>query len=228
MALICLRLFDMSIFSHVLYYFYSSCTQSKWHRMIRAAWTNAKSKNLRKTFKECGNDVFFRTVGLIKNPECISIGNHCSFGKDIFLTAWNRSHYVIPDNDKAVHEEILHPCVVIGNNCDFGAYNHITAINQVVIGNGCLTGKWVTITDNSHGTTDMPTLRLQPSLRKLYSKGPVIIGDNVWIGDKATVLPNVKIGDGSVIAANAVVTKNVPPYSVVAGNPAIIVKSLRT
>jgi acetyltransferase-like isoleucine patch superfamily enzyme len=129
---------------------------------------------------------FFSTVGLIKNPECISIGNHCAFGKDIFLTAWNRSHYVVPGNDKTVYEEILHPCVVIGDNCNFGAFNHITAINKVVIGNGCLTGKWVTITDNSHGTTDMLTLRLQPSLRKLYSKGPVIIGDNVWIGDKAT------------------------------------------
>ena len=58
----------------------------------------------------------------------------------------------------------------------------------------------------------------------IVSKGPVVIGDNVWIGDKVTVLPGVTIGDGAVIAANAVVTKDVPAYSVVAGNPAKIIK----
>ena len=51
-----------------------------------------------------------------------------------------------------------------------------------------------------------------------------MIGDNVWIGDKATVLPGVTIGDGAVIAANAVVTKDVPAFTVVAGNPARIIK----
>ena len=54
----------------------------------------------------------------------------------------------------------------------------------------------------------------------------VIIGNNVWIGDKATILPGVKIGDGCIIAANTVVTKDVPPYSVVAGNPGVILKTL--
>lgn len=58
------------------------------------------------------------------------------------------------------------------------------------------------------------------------SKGPVIIGSNVWFGDKATILPNVTIGDGAVIAANSVVTKDVPAYSVVAGNPAKIIKQV--
>ena len=52
-------------------------------------------------------------------------------------------------------------------------------------------------------------------------KGPVIIGNDVWIGYRATILLGVTIGNGAVIAANAVVTKDVEPYSVVAGNPAI-------
>jgi maltose O-acetyltransferase len=50
--------------------------------------------------------------------------------------------------------------------------------------------------------------------------GEVIIGDRVWIGYRATILPNVKIGDGAVVGAGAVVTKNVEPYTIVAGNPA--------
>lgn len=52
----------------------------------------------------------------------------------------------------------------------------------------------------------------------------MIIGNNVWIGDKATILPNVSIGNGAIIAANSVVTKDVPEYCIVAGNPAKIIK----
>ena len=68
---------------------------------------------------------------------------------------------------------------------------------------------------------------LPPQKRPLYSKGAVFIGDNVWIGDKATILPGVKIGEGAVVAANAVVTKDVPAYSMVAGNPAKVIKQIK-
>jgi acetyltransferase-like isoleucine patch superfamily enzyme len=56
------------------------------------------------------------------------------------------------------------------------------------------------------------------------TKGDVIIGNDVWIGHKAFILSGVTIGDGAVVGAKAVVTKNVPPYAIVAGNPARIVK----
>ncbi len=62
------------------------------------------------------------------------------------------------------------------------------------------------------------------ALNHITAINRIKIGNNVWIGDKATILPNISIGDGAVIAANAVVTKDVPAYSVVAGNPARIVK----
>lgn len=54
---------------------------------------------------------------------------------------------------------------------------------------------------------------------------PVIIEDNVWIGARVCILPGVTIGEGSVIGACAVVPKSVPPYSVVIGNPARVVKT---
>jgi acetyltransferase-like isoleucine patch superfamily enzyme len=56
------------------------------------------------------------------------------------------------------------------------------------------------------------------------SRGPTIIGNDVWVGYRVTILSGVKIGDGAVLAAGAVVTKDVPPYSIVGGNPAKVIK----
>ena len=66
----------------------------------------------------------------------------------------------------------------------------------------------------------------EPIYRSLSAKGPVVIGDNVWIGENVCVLSGVTIGQGCVIAANAVVTKDMPPYSLVAGVPARVVRCL--
>ena len=172
-----------------------------------------------KDFKDSDiKSLSFGVIGMINCPECISIGEHTSFGDWLYLTAWKE--YDIVEEQK----QLLSPELSIGKDCNFGAFNHITCANRVTIGDRCLTGKWVTITDNSHGRTDSETLMTAPIKRSLFSKGPVIIGDNVWIGDKATILPGVTIGNGAVIAANAVVTKDVPAYSVAAGNPARIIK----
>lgn len=147
----------------------------------------------------------------------IEVGNNVVIGKRMQMTAW--------DKHNGTH---FNPSIVIGNNCQFGSYNHITAINRIDIGNGVLTGKFVTITDNSHGKPgDESDCELSPIVRTVYSKGPVVIGDNVWIGDKATILPNVRIGEGCIIGANSVVTKDIPPYCIVGGNPARIIKTIK-
>lgn len=147
----------------------------------------------------------------LKNIKNVSIGKNVKLQKGIWLTAWPQ---------KTCQKVLIN----IQDDVVIGAYNHITASNYIQIGKGFLSGKWVTITDNSHGTTSMDSLCVPPMDRTVSSKGPVIIGNNVWVGDKATILPGVTIGNGAVIAANAVVTKNVPEYSVVAGNPAKIIK----
>ncbi|MCF0124148.1 MAG: acyltransferase [Clostridia bacterium] len=116
--------------------------------------------------------------------------------------------------------------IIIGDECGIGPFSQITASNEIQIGNGVRTGTFVLITDNAHGKFEMSDLKKKVDDREIFSKGKVVIGDNVWIGSKASILPNVTIGNGAIIAANAVVTKDVPPYSIAAGNPAKIVKTI--
>ena len=85
------------------------------------------------------------------------------------------------------------------------------------IGRYVMMGTDVTIITRNHrfDRTDIPMME-----QGFEEERPVYIGNDVWIGDRALILPGVHIGDGSIIAAGAVVTKDVSPYSIVAGVPA--------
>ena len=179
---------------------------NKWINRLYSLWMCHKFN--------CENVYFKRKVNLIKGSKYFKINSDTSFGKMAVLTAWDKY------GDISYNPEIK-----IGNKCSFGDYIHFTCINKIIIGDNLLTGRWVTISDNNHGDTNLATLSIAPIQRDLTSKGPIVIGDNVWIGDKATILSGVTIGDGAIIAANSVVTKDVPPFSIVAGNPAKIIKT---
>lgn len=166
-------------------------------------------------FKSVGDNVFIaKGLEIQGGGDNIKIGNNTSLGKQCILGCWKEY--------KGINYQ---PSIFIGSNCCIGDYCHITTINNVTIGNGVLTGRYVYISDNNHGDTEYSTLKMPPIERHLASKGPVIIGNNVWIGDKVTILSGVTIGEGSIIASNAVVTKDVPPYTIVGGVPAKIIKT---
>ena len=166
-------------------------------------------------FKCLGDKSDFANHVIFKGRSCISLGNNSYIDDFSIISAWTD-----------YRGTTYYPQIIIGNDCRIGSYNHITAINKIVLGDGLLTGKWVTITDNSHGTFTKEQIYTPPALRPLFSKGEVVIGKNVWICDKATITSGVTIGDGCIIAANAVVTKSIPPYSIAAGNPARVVKTI--
>lgn len=161
----------------------------------------------------CVNVWFKRPINFTKGEQFFSIGEGTSFGKFAVLTAWEN-----------YEGETYIPSISIGKNCNFGDFLHLTCIKKITIGNNVLTGRWVTISDNGHGETDYQTLQIPPIIRRLSYKGPVIIGDNLWIGDKATILSGIRIGNGVVIAANAVVTKDIPSFCIAVGNPAKVIK----
>ncbi len=93
------------------------------------------------------------------------------------------------------------------------------AAESIVIGDACMIAHGVYISDADwHGIYD----RAEP----VGNTKPVVLEDNVWIGDSAIICKGVTIGENSIIGAGAVVTKNVPPNSIFAGNPAKLVKTL--
>lgn len=166
-------------------------------------------------FCKFGADASISRSCTFMNPQYISIGDASSVGERTVITAW--------DNYENLKYE---PRIAIGSNVRIGADCHLSAIQRISIGNGVLFGKKVTVTDNSHGGIALDQLAIPPSKKRLISKGPVAIEENVWIGDKATILPGVRIGKGAVIAANAVVTHDVPEGCIAAGVPAKLVRSM--
>ncbi len=110
--------------------------------------------------------------------------------------------------------------VTIGDHTRIGI--HCTVIGPVCIGNNVNLAQGITVTALNHNYEDRT--------RKIDEQGistkPVVIGDDVWIGASAVILPGVTIGRHVVVAAGAVVTKDVPPHSLVAGVPAKLIKQI--
>ena len=186
----------------------------KWRK---AFWTlRWKTYNMvvRRRFASFGKGSrIYPPVSLIVGERFISLGEGVTVGKQVQLTAWD-----------SFQEQRFTPAIVLGDDCSIGDGSHITAVNRIELGRNVLTGKYVLITDNAHGEADAAMLEIAPDKRPLVSKGPVIIEDNVWIGEKASILPGVHIGRGAIIGAGAVVTKDVPAGYMALGVPARIGK----
>jgi acetyltransferase-like isoleucine patch superfamily enzyme len=169
----------------------------------------------RRFLKRCGAHFFVRSPLHLIGPQYISVGSDFYAGCRLRIEAISRcggSEYV--------------PHICIGDNVGLNYDCHIGCINSVTIGNNVLFASRVFVTDHFHGDTHRESLLIGPRDRVPYCKGPVIIEDNVWIGEGAAIMPNVTIGRNSIIGANAVVTRSIPANSVAAGVPAKIIKAL--
>ena len=109
--------------------------------------------------------------------------------------------------------------VTIGNNSGIGSNSIIgrftTIGDDVMMGPDCI----IYTRNHNFDRIDIPMNK-----QGMQDFKPVVIGNDVWIGARVTILPGVHIGDGSIIGAGAIVTKDVPQYSIVGGNPAKIIK----
>lgn len=109
--------------------------------------------------------------------------------------------------------------IVIGSNVGIGGHSFICCPSRLTIGDNTITGQYLSVHPQNHVFTDPDTpIRLQG----VTAQG-VHIGADCWIGAKVTILDGVSIGDGSIVAAGAVVTQSFPPRSIVGGVPAKII-----
>lgn len=151
----------------------------------------------------------------IVNPQYMHIGNNFSTLYHLRLEAYDE-----------FRGTKYSPKITMGNNVSFNTDCHIGCIDKIVIGNDVLFASRVFITDHYHGSTHHPDLDIPIAYRPLTSKGPVVIGDNVWIGEGAAIMPGVTIGRNCIIGANAVVHKSFPCNCVIGGVPARIIRHL--
>lgn len=108
----------------------------------------------------------------------------------------------------------------IGNGSGIGAYSIIPG--SVTIGENVMMGQECLMFTQNHS---FERLDIPMGQQGVQASRPIVIGNDVWIGARVIILPGVHVGDGAVIGAGAVVTKNIPPYEIWGGNPARFLKS---
>ncbi len=146
----------------------------------------------------------------------------------VFKLKWrkgNRNNYTIPENRFPMQ------LVSIGK-ATYGRLNVYTYndpnAGKLVVGSYCSIAKTVEflLSGNHDGSrlSTYPFEKMYFNVEDATSKGDILIGDDVWIGERAVILSGVEIGRGAIVAAGAVVSKSIPPYAIAAGVPAKVIK----
>lgn len=167
----------------------------------------------RALFRAFGRHSTIRNPVLIAHPECIAIGERVHIRDGVRL--------------EVVQDGVNSPLLTIGSDTNIEQNVHIVCHCRVAIGSGVSITANCAIVDTNH-PYDSPGNPLKIGARISTELSFVEIGDNCFIGVGAVILPNVRIGSNAVVGANAVVTRDVPPNTVVAGSPAVVVKTYQS
>jgi len=162
---------------------------------------------MRGSFANWGKHSHLGRNAKIVGAEMVHVGNNVLIGEQIWINAKDSQY-----NGKVT----LH----INDGTYIGRFVQINAWHNVFIGKDVLISDRVYISDADHSYYDenKPIIKQDD-----FFKGSVVLKDGCWVGIGAVILPNVTIGRNAVISANAVVTKNVPDFAIVAGIPASII-----
>ncbi len=156
---------------------------------------------------EYGTSCFIKNV--IKAPN-ISVGDYTYYDDDKDPTGFEKNN-------------VLFNYPVFGDKLIIGKFCQIASGTQFIM--GAANHRLCSATTYPFNIMSEAWAEIAPvHLSQLPHKGDTVIGNDVWFGRNCVVMPGVKIGDGAIVAAHSVVTKNVEPYSVVGGNPARFIK----
>lgn len=171
-----------------------------------------------------------------KKVTCVGVGQKFYYTTKIVISNGSTARNIILSDYVRIHGCIMSS---LGGHVEIGKYSHlgpksrIYCADKIIIGAYVGIGSNVILVDNNYHPVNpelRKKMRVTPEGSELRSwkyalKKPIIIGDNVWIGENARICKGVTIGNNSIVAANSVVTKDVPDNCIAAGNPAKIVKT---
>ena len=160
----------------------------------------------RKKFKKLGYRSLIVKPLRIQGAQYISIENNVKVNNQVWLLA--------------LKIDGIEPDLTLREGCHIGDFNHIVAVRKIVIEEQVLTANGVYISDNTHGYEDIRSAVMEQPVK---FKSEVRIGKGSWIGENACIL-GATIGEHCVIGANAVVTRNIPDFSVAVGAPARVIR----
>lgn len=206
-----LRLFD------IITWPFAKCGWPAFCQRCSILWRNLYSAYIRHQCRQCGELKLGSTQLHLFGLRYMEFGDQVEMH---FNARVQCIDYFQPTDQHFKPRLILHDHVVVQAMC------HIGCIDRVEIGEWSTMGARCYITDHTHGGTSREELLLPPRKRPLVSRGPVKIGKYVHLGEGVCVMPGVTIGDYSVIGAGAVVTRDIPPFSIAVGSPAKVIKQI--
>lgn len=166
----------------------------------------------------------------LRHKYLISIGKTLTLGDNIEINALSKHGVKIGDNVTILKNTIIECTGVIrelgegleiGNNVGISQSCFIQVRGHVKIGSYVIMGPGVSIFSENHNTANIEEYIMSQGA----TRQGVIIKDGVWLGAKCTILDGVTVGEHSIVAAGSVVTKDIPPYSIVGGIPAKLIKN---
>ncbi len=188
----------------------------KLYKKVMDRWDILHTKMLGKILGDLGNECYIHNSIRLGHPERIFIGNCVEINRDVSLSC-------IVDEHFGVAADYLNGEIHIGERCTIESGVQISAASKLVIGFGCGISRNVIISDHAHPASDPNSLNKSRVEIPLTVPKPVTLEDCVLIGACSIITPGVTVGKGSTVGFGSVVTKSVPPFSVVTGNPAKII-----
>ena len=174
--------------------------------------------------RNTGINVFISPMAIVKHGHKIGLGNNVVVERNVTLSVVGEISYIVIGTNSCLSSYCVlkasHGWIKIGNDCTVNEFAILHGDGGLEIGNDVRIAAQVRIIAMNH-IYDDPKISIR--LQGIRANG-IKIEDDVWLGVGSTVLDGVTIGKGSVIGAGAVVTKNIPPYSVAVGVPANVIK----
>lgn len=203
------------------------CAQLLFANLGGGAGYLLRKLSLAPLFASCGGGLILGKGIILRNPGNIDIGDNVAVDDHTLLDGGTGENSALSIGSRTL---VSKGCViqgktgplVIGKECDIGAHVILSSISGLTLEDNVLIAGNCYIGGARYNLHDLKTPIMYQGI---YTRGPVTIGANTWIGASATILDGVTIGKGCVVGAGSVVTKDIPDYAIVVGSPARVVGS---